>query len=84
MDQLRWVLENEMVVHLDDLLLRRTRIGNLLPEGGKAVLGDIKPLCQQRLGWDEAEWEAEVIRYLEIVERYYSVPKASNSVSSAA
>ncbi|MEE4250008.1 MAG: glycerol-3-phosphate dehydrogenase C-terminal domain-containing protein, partial [Alcanivoracaceae bacterium] len=84
LEQVRWVLEHEMVVHLDDLLLRRTRIGNLLPEGGKAVLAAIKPLCQQWLGWDEAEWEAEITRYLQIVERYYSVPQAGNSVANAA
>lgn len=84
LDQVRWALENEMVVHLDDLLLRRTRIGNLLPEGGKAVLAAIKPLCQQRLGWDEAQWDAEMTRYLQIVERYYSVPQAGNSVANAA
>ena len=84
LEQVRWVLENEMVMHLDDLLLRRTRIGNLLPHGGKVILGEIKPLCQQLLGWDEAEWEREAARYIDIVERYYSVPQASPRVANAA
>ncbi len=34
--ELRWAARNEAVVHLDDLLLRRTRIGLLLPKGGAA------------------------------------------------
>ena len=84
MAQVRWVLEHEMVVHLDDLLLRRTRIGNLLPGGGAAVLDQVKPLCQHHLGWDEAEWQAEVARYQAIVERYYGVPPADKTVAHAA
>lgn len=84
MEQVRWVLAHEMIVHLDDLLLRRTRIGNLLPEGGRAVLEKIKPLCQQQLGWDDTAWQAEVERYLTIIARYYSVPCADPAVDKAA
>ncbi|MBF3046433.1 FAD-dependent oxidoreductase, partial [Pseudomonas aeruginosa] len=32
--ELAFAAEAELVLHLDDLLLRRTRIGLLLPEGG--------------------------------------------------
>ena len=31
--ELKWAARHEQVVHLDDLLLRRTRIGSLLPHG---------------------------------------------------
>lgn len=84
LDQLRWVLENEMVVHLDDLLLRRTRLGNLLAEGGAGCLPLIQPLCQQLLGWDESRWEAEVSRYQAIIARYYSVPDGGRAIADAA
>lgn len=82
--QLRWVLEHEMVVHLDDLLLRRTRLGNLLPHGGADCLSLVQPLCEQWLGWDQTRWEAEVSRYQAIIARYYSVPAARHSVAHAA
>ncbi|NQD91697.1 glycerol-3-phosphate dehydrogenase/oxidase, partial [Pseudomonas sp. CrR25] len=32
--ELAWAAQNELVLHLDDLLLRRTRLGLLLPQGG--------------------------------------------------
>lgn len=74
LEQIDWVLQHEMIVHLDDLLLRRTRIGNVSPVGGQQVFEDIRPLCQQRLGWDDNRWDAEVSRYMNIIQRYYSVP----------
>lgn len=69
-----WALCNEMVVHLDDLLLRRVRIGNTQPCGGAALLPRFRPLCQARLGWDDARWDAEQQRYLDIIRLFYSVP----------
>ena len=37
---------------LVDLLLRRTRIGLLLPEGGMGHLLRIRTVCQAELGWE--------------------------------
>lgn len=72
--ELAWCLQQEAVVHLDDLLLRRTRLGNLLPEGGAALFEQIEPLCRQHLGWDTARWQAECSRYRALWQRSYSVP----------
>jgi glycerol-3-phosphate dehydrogenase len=69
-----WILANEMVQHLDDLLLRRTRLGNLYPEGALVLLPRIKPLCRDHLGWDEARWQDEVGRYQDILSRFYQPP----------
>ena len=33
----RWAARNESVLHLDDLLLRRTRLGSVLERGGEAM-----------------------------------------------
>jgi glycerol-3-phosphate dehydrogenase len=63
-----------MVVHLDDLLLRRTHLGLLSHEGARAQLDAVRVPCQRLLGWDDARWRREVERYNEIIERYYSVP----------
>ncbi|NNN23975.1 glycerol-3-phosphate dehydrogenase/oxidase [Pseudomonas nitroreducens] len=72
--ELAWAAEGELVLHLDDLLLRRTRIGLLLADGGAAELPRIRALCQRRLGWDDARWKQEEQDYLELWRRSYSVP----------
>lgn len=60
---LRWAARAEGVVHLDDLLLRRVRLGLLLPGGGAAHLPRIRSLVAPELGWDAARWEAEEAAY---------------------
>ena len=60
------------VEHLDDLLLRRVRLGLLLPEGGQAELPRVKALVQENLAWDELRWIQEVERYNQIYQNYYS------------
>ncbi|MGC9398230.1 MAG: glycerol-3-phosphate dehydrogenase/oxidase [Anaerolineae bacterium] len=76
--ELRWAARSEAVEHLDDLLLRRTRLGLLLPHGGREILPRVRALCQPELGWDEARWEGEVAAYLKLWDRCYSLPpKAS-------
>ncbi len=73
--ELRWAAKREMVVHLDDLLLRRTRIGLLIGEGGKSFLPQIKKICQSVLDWDDRKWNDEETRYLKIWKQHYSIPQ---------
>ena len=72
--ELRWAARAEAVVHLDDLLLRRVRLGLLLREGGKALLPQIRAICQPELGWDDARWQAEEEAYLTVWHNCYSLP----------
>ncbi len=74
LETLAWALDNEMVGRLDDLLLRRVRVGNTRPAGARDILPQIRALCQRRLGWDDARWAGEAARYLEIVDHSYSLP----------
>lgn len=71
---IEWLLNNESVVHLDDLMLRRTRLGLIKPNAGLAVLDRYRALIQQGLGWGDDRWEQEVQRYLGLHERFYGVP----------
>lgn len=64
---LRWGIE-EGCVHLDDLLLRRTRIGLLAERGGQGILDDMRELVCSGLGWDGPTWEREVRRYVRLWE----------------
>lgn len=59
----------EMVVHLDDLLLRRVRLGLLLP--GAQWLERIGGIVCPVLGWDDKRWRQEKDRYLGIIDRFY-------------
>jgi glycerol-3-phosphate dehydrogenase len=70
--EVRWSARNEGVIHLDDLLLRRTRLGLLLPNGAQEYLPRIRKIAQPELGWDEARWEGEVSRYVDIWKHFYS------------
>lgn len=72
--ELRWAARAEGVVHLDDLLLRRVRLGLLLPQGAQALLPRIRAICQAELGWDDATWQAEESAYLALWQRCYSLP----------
>jgi len=68
---------HEAVHHLDDLLLRRTRLGLLLPQGGEALLDEIQALCAPALGWPAARWGAERQRYRAIIAQHYQLPDMS-------
>lgn len=72
--ELRWAARSEAVVHLDDLLLRRVRLGLLLPEGGLPSLERIRSIAQPELGWDDARWQAEAARYTSLWKACYSLP----------
>jgi glycerol-3-phosphate dehydrogenase len=63
--ELAWAARAEGIVHLDDLLLRRTRVGLLLERGGAELLPRIRELVQAGLGWDDARWENEAATYTE-------------------
>lgn len=72
--ELRWACRHEQVVHLDDLLLRRVRLGLLLPAGGLADIPELDSLLRDELGWSAEVIAAERERYLAIWARYYYLP----------
>jgi glycerol-3-phosphate dehydrogenase len=76
--ELRWAARAEAVAHLDDLMLRRTRLGLLLPEGGRAIMPEIRKVCQTELGWNDEAWKKEEIAYLNLWQQNYSLPPAEN------
>ncbi len=73
--ELRWAIAHEAVVHLDDLLLRRTRLGFQLPGGALSFLERHRPRFQGALGWEDARWAQEVERYRRIWEAGYQPPR---------
>ncbi|MGA2517867.1 MAG: glycerol-3-phosphate dehydrogenase/oxidase [Thermodesulfobacteriota bacterium] len=70
--ELRWAAREEGVEHLDDLLLRRVRLGLVLPRGARDVLGRIRSIVQHELGWSDERWQREEAAYLQTWQTYYS------------
>ena len=67
--------KSERIRHLSDLLLRRVRIGLLMPGGGKDHLDRVERLCAPVLGWDEARWQEERQRYVKHWEYAHGIPE---------
>lgn len=74
--ELRWACRSEEVVHLDDLLLRRTRLGLLLRNGAEELLPRLESIVREELGWSQTRWDKEVSAYRLLIARCYSTPKA--------
>jgi glycerol-3-phosphate dehydrogenase len=72
--ELTWAAQNEAVVHLDDLLLRRVRLGVLMPSGGLAFIDRVRELVQEPLGWSDEVWDLELARYKQIWRENYYLP----------
>lgn len=71
----RWAARHELVIHLDDLLLRRTRLGLLLKNGAEQLFPDLEKICGQELGWGNTRWREEVSRYRLIWQKHYYLPQ---------
>ncbi|MBT4833526.1 MAG: glycerol-3-phosphate dehydrogenase/oxidase [Porticoccaceae bacterium] len=71
----RWAARHESVQHLDDLLLRRTRLGMCLTNGGKEIFPLLEGICRAELGWDTSQWQDELKRYQDIWQHFYYSPK---------
>jgi glycerol-3-phosphate dehydrogenase len=72
--ELRWAARSEGVIHLDDLLLRRLRLGMIVPDGGRDLLPEMRATAQAELGWSNERWEREELAYKQLWEKSYSIP----------
>jgi len=73
--ELKFAAREEGVVTLSDLLLRRVRLGLLLPNAGLDHVAEIRKIVQAELGWDDARWEREESDYRSTWQRAYSLPR---------
>jgi glycerol-3-phosphate dehydrogenase len=72
--ELRWAARTEEVTHLDDLLLRRTRLGLVLPGGAQSEMERIRSTCQEELGWNDIRWQNEADAYQALWQRAHAPP----------
>ncbi len=69
--ELIWSLRHEAVLHLEDLMLRRTRIGLILEDGGRALLEDMAPIIIRELRWDKERFTKEKENYFSLLRHFY-------------
>lgn len=74
--ELRYAAAAESVKHLDDVLLRRTRLGLLLADACRAQMPQIRAVCQPGLGWDDRRWGNEEGAWYRRWQEAYSLPQA--------
>ena len=63
--ELRWSMRFEQVRRLGDLLMRRSRLGLVAPNGAMALLPQLEAACREDLGWDAERWATESARHRE-------------------
>jgi len=80
--ELRFAAHAEQVVHLDDLLLRRTRLGTLLADGAMDEITRIRSICQPELGWDDERWQKEESDYRALWQKSFQIPMSENLIAA--
>ena len=73
--EIEFIARHERVVHLDDLILRRTLMG-MLGEVGLPLLEELASIISPVLEWSQQEAVAEVERTVELLKRVHGVTLA--------
>jgi glycerol-3-phosphate dehydrogenase len=79
--EIEFMALNERVVHLEDLILRRTLMG-LLGEVSGSLLEELAAIVSPILGWSEQDAAAEVERTIRLLEKVHGVMADARSKSS--
>ena len=74
--EVAWAARYELALSLDDVLARRMRLAQELPDRGAAIAPRVAAVLGAELGWDEARPAEEVERYLATARREYGLPWA--------
>lgn len=72
--EVAWAASHELASSLDDVLSRRMRLAQELPDRGASIAQRTAEILGAELGWDAARQAAEVSTYLETARVEYGVP----------
>lgn len=70
--EIAFLCQNEKIVHLDDLLLRRTRLA-MLGRLTRPALEELADAAAESLGWDAARKKSEAARALDLLASRHNV-----------
>src|SRR6185503_11344108 len=76
--EVAWAARRELALSIDDVLARRMRLAQELPDRGAAIAPLVAAVLGSELGWDKRRQGTEVRRYLEVARREYGLPWASD------
>lgn len=82
--EIRYAARAEGVVHLDDVLERRTRLSTEVADRGVDAAEEVAALVGEDLGWDSARRAAEVRRYRALIAARLTGEQAADDASAAA
>jgi glycerol-3-phosphate dehydrogenase len=75
--EVAWAARHELALSIDDVLARRMRLAQELPDRGAAIAPVVASVLGSELGWDKRRQNTEVGRYLDIARREYGLPWAT-------
>ena len=73
--EVAWAARHELALDLDDVLARRTRLVQELPDRGESILPRIAAIMSRELGWDAARCEREAATFLARAQREFGLPE---------
>ena len=82
--EVEYAVTHEGALHLEDILVRRTRIAMETPRGGMASADAVAGIMASLLGWDEAKQAAEVADYSRQAQLVSQSASTANDDSEAA
>ncbi len=71
--EVAWAVRTELAVSLDDVLARRTRLAQELPDRGAAIAPRVAEIVGAELGWGASRQSLEVENFLAGARREFSV-----------
>jgi glycerol-3-phosphate dehydrogenase len=77
--EVAWAARNELALSIDDVLARRMRLAQELPDRGASIAPRVAAILGGELGWDAERQAAEVAAYLETARREYGLPWATTA-----
>jgi glycerol-3-phosphate dehydrogenase len=82
--EVAWAVRHELAESLDDVLARRTRLAQELPDRGAAIAPRVAEIMAADLDWGEARQALEVDGYLAFARREFSVAAPEAGAASDA
>lgn len=80
--EIAYGVSHEGALHLEDLLLHRTRLNYEVPDRGLAALPEIAAVAAEILGWDDATRDAEIASYTARAEAEAAAEQAPDDASA--
>jgi glycerol-3-phosphate dehydrogenase len=75
--EVTYAVTHESALHVEDVLMRRTRLFIEAADGGAGAAADVAALMGRLLGWSRRRRATEIRRYLDLLEAERVVPAAT-------